>query len=401
MGGTADSSIDVRRSVALPQHNSFFLFGARGTGKTTLLRNTPFLQSALWIDLLDTDTEDRYALRPGLLEEQVAALPDGSWVVIDEVQKTPKLLDHVHRILAARDVRFALTGSSSRKIKRGSADLLAGRAWTFHLFPFLESELGENFDLDLALAWGTLPELVHLPSNTDRARYLRSYAQTYLKEEILVEQLVRNLDPFRLFLPLAAQMNTQIVNYTNIARDTGVDPKTVQSYYQILVETHLGFFLEPYGRSVRKVQYRSPKFYLFDSGVKRALERKLTVPLQERTTEYGEAFECWFINECVRRNEYLERDYAFSYLRTKDDVEVDLIVDRPGLPTALVEVNSATAIDERHVRNLLRLADDFPDADLLCASRVASAQRIGRVWVLPWGDALERLFGGGREHNHG
>ena len=383
---------ELKRLCQLPDHNSFFLFGARGTGKTTLLRQSSFLSSALWIDLLDSETEESYALRPGLLQEQAEALPEGSWIVIDEVQKLPKLLDQVHLILSKRRIYFALTGSSSRKIKRGGADLLAGRAWTFHLYPFTAREVGSTFDLDQALAWGTLPQLTQMATAADRTRYLRSYTHTYLKEEILVEQLVRNLDPFRLFLPLAAQMDTQMVSYTNIARDTGVDYKTIQNYYQILVETNLGFFLEPIGRSVRKVQYQSPKFYFFDTGVKRALQRRLTVPLQDRTSEYGEAFESWFLNECHRVNHYLELDYAFSYLRTKDDVEVDLVIDRPGQPLALVEVKSATAVDERHIRNLVRFQDDFPEAELICAARVPQAQKMGRVLVLPWQDALDRLF---------
>jgi len=391
---SATNRTELARLARLSDHNSFFLFGARGTGKTTLLRQAPFLASALWIDLLDADTEERYALRPSLLGEQAEALPDGSWVVIDEVQKLPKLLDQVHLTLDRRRVHFALTGSSSRKIKRGGADLLAGRAWTFNLYPFTARELGGGFDLDQALAWGTLPGLHRLPLAADRARFLRSYTQTYLREDILVEQLVRNLDPFRLFLPLAAQMDTQIVNYTNIARDTGVDYKTVQNYYQILVETNLGFFLEPYGRSVRTVQVKSPKFYFFDTGVKRALQNRLTVPLQERTTDYGETYESWFINECQRLNHYLELDYSLSYLRTKDDVEVDLVIERPGQPPALVEVKSAAAIDERHVRSLVRFQEDFPDADLLCAARVPIPQNLGRIQVLPWRDALDTLFPG-------
>jgi len=386
--------MEFKRQCRLPENNSFFLFGARGTGKTTLLRNTPYLASALWIDLLDSETEERYALRPGLLQEQAEALPEGSWIVIDEVQKIPKLLDQVHLVLSRRRIRFALTGSSSRKIKRGGADLLAGRAWTYHLYPLTSREAGAAFDLDRALAWGTLPELFRLPDPADRARYLRSYAQTYLKEEILVEQLVRNLDPFRLFLPLAAQMDAQMVNSTNIARDTGVDYKTVQNYYQILVETNLGFFLEPFGRSVRKVQYQSPKFYFFDTGVRRSLQRRLTVPLQEHTSEYGDAFEAWFIGECHRLNQYLELDYSFSYLRTKDDVEVDLVIDRPGQPLVLVELKSATTVDERHIRNLLRFQEDFPDAELICAARIPRAQKMGRVLVLPWQAVLERLFPG-------
>ena len=259
----------IARQISLSEKNSFFLFGARGTGKTTLLRELPFLKNALYIDLLDADQEEQYSLRPGLLTEQAEAMNDGEWIIIDEIQKAPKLLDHVHIILTKKDILFALTGSSGRKLKRGGANLLAGRAFSFSLFPFTAQELSDSFNIEEALKWGTLPKISSYDSDTDKSRFLRTYTQTYLKEEILIEQLIRNLTPFRLFLSIAAQMNTQIINFSNIARDTGVDHKTVQNYYQILVDTNLGFFLEAYNRSVRKVQKQSPKFYLFDMGVKR------------------------------------------------------------------------------------------------------------------------------------
>jgi predicted AAA+ superfamily ATPase len=382
----------VARLCSLPDHNSFFLFGARGTGKTTLLKQLPFLKKAFYIDLLNNDTEESYALNPKLLLEQVRAMKDGEWVIIDEIQKIPKLLDHAHLLIEERGINFALSGSSSRKLKRGGADLLAGRAWSFALFPLTSRELGPSFDLQQALQWGTLPKVAFLSSAQDKSRFLRTYGQTYIKEEILVEQLVRNLDPFRLFLPIAAQMNTQLINYSNIAKDTGVDYKTIQSYFQILVETNLGFSLEPYSRTVRKVQRQSPKFYFFDMGVKRAIQRRLNIPLEERTAEYGEAFESWFINECYRLNQYLELDYEFSYLRTKDDAEIDLVIDRPGMPVALVEIKSSTVIDERHIRHLQGFENDFPGADLFCVSRVDRAQKIGTVSILPWAQALEVLF---------
>jgi len=386
------TSTAVERLCTLPANNSFFLFGARGTGKTTLLKRLSFLKNAFYIDLLDSDTEENHALNPKLLLEQVRAMKDGSWVIIDEIQKNPKMLDHVHILLEERTINFALTGSSSRKLKRGGADLLAGRAWSFSLFPFTARELGPRFDLHHALQWGTLPKVAALSSPQDKSRFLRTYVQTYIREEILIEQLIRNLDPFRLFLPVAAQMNTQLINYSNISRDTGVDYKTIQNYYQILVDTNLGFFLEPYSKSVRKVQKQSPKFYFFDMGVKRAVQRKLSVPLEEQTSDFSEAFEGWFVNECFRLNHYLELDYEFSFLCTKDDAEIDLLIDRPGKPIALVEIKSSTAIDERHVKVLQSFAKDFPGASLFCASRVDRAQKIGEVSVRPWSEVLDLLF---------
>ncbi len=382
----------LKRTCSPTDQQSFFLFGARGSGKSTLLRSLPFLSDSLYIDLLKPSQEEQYALRPELLAERVLALNEKQWVVIDEVQKLPKLLNVVHSLIEERATKFALTGSSSRKLRRGAANLLAGRAVIYSLFPLTQAEIGAGFDLDTALAWGTLPRIHHIKSDSERARFLRAYVQGYIKEEILVEQLVKNLDPFRLFLPIAAQMDTQIVNYSNIARDTGVDHKTVSNYYQILIDTYLGFFLEPFSRSVRKVQVQSPKFYFFDTGVRRALQRKLNLPLETRTTEYGNSFEAWFVNECFRQNAYGEHDFELSYLRTKDDVEIDLIVQKPNGEEILVEIKSSDQIDERHVASLIRLSKDFPKARKICASQVSVRQQIQSVSVLPWREALSEIF---------
>ena len=383
--------MSIPRQLQLPENNSFFLFGARGTGKTTLLKKLPFLKNAFYIDLLDADTEEQYSLRPELLIEQAEAMKEGSWIIIDEIQKVPKLLDHVHILIEQKKIYFALTGSSSRKLKRGGANLLAGRAFSFSLYPFTSQELNDKFKLLEVLQWGSLPKVTSFTTEIDKRRFLRTYTQTYLKEEILIEQLIRNLNPFRLFLPIAAQMDTQIINYSNIARDTGVDHKTVQNYYQILVETNLGYFLEPYNRSVRKVQRLSPKFYLFDTGVKRALEKKLNVPVEPRTTDFGNAFESWFVCECFRLNQYFELDYDFFYLRTKDDAEIDLIIDRPGKKQLVIEIKSTDRVDERHVKNLNHFRKDFPDSELICVSRVNRPGIIKGITVLPWREALEHI----------
>lgn len=378
----------IKRLLNLSNSQSFFLFGARSTGKTTLVENTPFLRSAAYYDLLNPDLEEEMSLRPQSLFEKVSPLPRGSWVVIDEVQKVPALLDVVHSLMEKKRINFALTGSSARKLKRGGGNLLAGRAIVFSLFPLTHLELGDSFHLDEALNWGSLPKMTELLTDLERSRYLRAYVQTYVKEEIVVEQLIRNLDPFRLFLPVAAQMNSQIINYSNISRDTGVDYKTIQNYYQILVETHIGHFLESYSRSVRKVQRQAPKFYFFDNGVRRSIGKGLTIPVTPQTTNYGEAFESWVINECFRLNSYFELDFSFSYLRTKDDVEVDLVVERPNGSVALVEIKSAERIDERHVKSLVHFQKDFPKAQFICAATVKQPQKIGKVLVLPWEQAL-------------
>jgi uncharacterized protein len=216
------------RLLKLPTNHSFFLFGARATGKSTLI-NT-FIKSfpddsVLRFDLLDPEVERKFSVSPGRLLEIVSALETKpSLVFIDEVQKAPKILDVVHKLIFEKQIYFALTGASARKLKRGEANLLAGRAFTFNLYPLSFLELGSGFSLDNALRWGTLPEISKFDSTLDKMRYLFAYVSNYIKEEIQVEQLVRNIEPFRLFLEVAAQSNTEIINYSKLAREAGIDP---------------------------------------------------------------------------------------------------------------------------------------------------------------------------------
>ncbi|MBM3461296.1 MAG: ATP-binding protein [Armatimonadetes bacterium] len=368
---------------------SFFLFGARGTGKTTLLRSIfGDRRDVFWIDLLDPLQEDAYALDPGRLER----LQGHEWIVIDEVQKLPVLLDQVHRLIESRGIKFALTGSSARKLKAGQADMLAGRAFLNELHPLTALEQGDRFSLDEAMHWGTLPGLLSMHSDLERQEYLRSYTQVYLKEEVWSEHLVRRLDSFRKFLPVAAQSNGQIVVASKIARDVGCDPKTVLNYYAILEDTLLGFLLEPYDTSIRKAVSGKPKFYFFDLGVQRALARLLQTPLTPATSLYGETFEHFVILEVMRLNAYLRKDFRFYYLRTKDDVEIDLIVDRPGQPLALLEIKSTDRIRPDKLRRFLAISRDFPNAEAFCWSQDPATQKIDHVIARPWREGLERLF---------
>ncbi|MGH2611964.1 MAG: ATP-binding protein, partial [Rhabdochlamydiaceae bacterium] len=230
-----------------PHKHSFFLFGPRGTGKSTLIKERFDQTECLWLDLLDSEVEDQFFRSPGDLYAIVKALPKQTiYVVIDEIQKVPKLLDGVHRLIEETDKIFILTGSSARKLRRGGANLLAGRAFVYHLYPLSCFELKTHFDLENALHWGTLPKIFSLEDDVEKSEFLRSYANTYLKEEISNEQVVRRLPPFRRFLEVAAQCNGKIINYANIARDVGVDDKTIKEYFSILEDTMIGFFLEPY-----------------------------------------------------------------------------------------------------------------------------------------------------------
>lgn len=374
------------------ESNSFFIFGARGTGKSTFLKKFFAEQDVLWVDLLDPQQEDLFSRNPTELKSRILSGMDRiQWVVIDEIQKVPHLLNLAHQMIESHRIKFAMTGSSARKLRRGSANLLAGRAFVNELYPLTHLEMGDAFDLNSALLWGTLPKVASLQTDEERSEFLKSYALTYLKEEIWAEQIIRNLDPFRKFLEVAAQTSGEIVNFSNIARDVGADTKTVQSYFQILEDTLIGTLLEPYHRSVRKRQRQNPKFYFFDEGVRAGLARQLVRDLHPSTYGFGKAFERFVILETMRLNSYLRKDYRFFYLTTKDDTEIDLVIERPGLKTALVEIKSTDAVDERDTRTVERFLKDFDVCDAFVLSRDPHPKRIGEVDCLPWQEGLKEL----------
>lgn len=345
-----------RRLVKPIESNSFFIFGARGTGKSTYIHDL-LENRGVFFDLLDDETFDRLLRQPKIIEE-VCDTGNAEWIVIDEVQRLPKLLNLVHRMIEKKKQKFALTGSSSRKLRRGSANLLAGRAFVNLLFPLTSEEVGVEFQLNSALHWGTLPKIYSLRTPEEKTAYLRSYCFTYIKEEIQTEQLVRKLEPFREFLSVAAQMSGKLVNYSAIARDVGAQVPTVQTYYQILEDTYLGFTLPHFHRSIRKSQIETPKFYLFDNGVKKALEGSLDSEPSPSTSTYGELFESFIVQEVFRLNQYLLKDYRISYYRTKNDVEIDLILSK-GKRIILIEIKSSERIDEFEVRKFSRLQLEF------------------------------------------
>lgn len=371
----------------------YLLFGARGTGKSTLLKTLESQPHTFFIDLLNPATERRFSKSPESLIQIVHELPDETTtVIIDEVQKVPALLDVVHSLIEEKQKRFILTGSSARKLKYGGANLLAGRAFVYNLYPLSAFEIGDRFNLNEALLFGLLPRLFELTTNEDKIEFLSAYAHTYLKEEVFAEQLVRLLDPFRRFLEVAAQANGKIVNVSKIARDVGVDDKTVRSYFSVIEDTLLGFFLEPYHSSFRKRLSQKPKFYFFDVGVTRALSHALTVSISAQTSAYGEAFEHFIILESQKLASYFRLDYRFSYLRTKDDAEIDLIVERPGLPLLCIEIKSSEVVDEEDIRSFAKITNDLPACEAVILSNEPIARKVAHVSVLPWREGLMRFF---------
>ena len=379
----------IKRFQNLSRRQSFFLFGARGTGKTTLLKQTFPKEKTLWIDLLSFLEEDRFGKNPDLLTELLAE-KSYKCVIIDEVQKVPKLLDIVQLELS-KNLQFILTGSSARKLKRGQGNMLAGRLFTFSLHPLTHLELESN--TDELLQWGSLPESTQYKNKKNKSRYLESYIHTYLKEEILVEQLVRKTKPFKDFLEISAQCNGQIINYSKIAREIGVDYTTVQTYFDILEDTYLGFYLKSFHRSVRKQQNQAPKFFLFDLGVKRALQKKIQVPLEKKSYEYGSAFEHYIILELFRLNHYFEKQFQFFYLRDRQGHELDLIIQKPSGEELLIEIKSSKESNKGQAKILEKFLKYW---DRPCSAQVWSQdpknRKIGSIKFYHWKKALKELF---------
>ena len=382
-----------QRLLQLSKKRSFFLFGARGTGKSTLIKHTFTKTETLFCNLLKPEEADRFLRKPETLYDMVMALPEIiTHVVIDEVQKVPKLLDVVHDLMGETDKKFVMTGSSARKLKRGGANLLAGRAFVYNFFPLSFLELGKTFDLKFVLEWGSLPEVFRLDNDKERSQFLQAYANTYLKEEIWDEHFVRNLDPFRKFLEVAAQANGKIVNYLNISRDVGVEDKTVASFFTLLEDTLLGFFLEPFHNSFRKRLGQTPKFYFFDPGVVRALSRRLSLPLLEQTPSFGDAFEHFIILEIMRLASYFEPEYRFSYIRTANDVEVDLVIERPGIAPLFIEIKSTDEIERTDLSGFIRISKDFGDCVPICLSRDRFCKKLENVTAYFWQDGIREIF---------
>lgn len=378
------------RLLKTSKTQSFFIFGARGTGKSTYIK-TYFPTSSKLIDLLSEQTFMRYSNNPDLLIKDLEGpVKVPGWVIVDEIQRVPGLLNVIHQLIENKKYKFILTGSSARKLKRSSANLLAGRAFNYQFFPLTHRELGPRFDLDESLNWGGLPKLFELETE-DRKDYLKAYAQLYLREEILQEQIVRNGIAFRSFLEVAAQTNGALINYSKVARDLGVDTKTVQNYYQILEDTLVGFFLPAFHQSARKSVGLQAKFYLFDLGIKRAIEGSLDQALSPRTPAYGLAFEHFIICETLRLNAYSKKDYSLYQYHTTAGGEVDLILKR-GRELIAVEIKSANNVDLKRVTAFEKTCQALKVQKLYYVSQDPHPIRHGQVRCMPWTDFLTEVF---------
>jgi predicted AAA+ superfamily ATPase len=391
----------VIRLKKLSKNNSLLLFGPRGVGKSRLLNEwiDAFGEEGMRFNLLEKDLYRSLVKRPGLLNEMIGQNKKVTHVLIDEIQKIPELLDEVHNLIESRGIYFAMSGSSARKLKRGGANLLAGRAQTHFLDPFMFDEF-EKFDLNFSLRFGMMPK-IYFPNlqnekdiwvDEDIKQYLHSYAETYFREEIVEEQIVRKINPFREFLDLLAQMNNELVVFSKIAKQIDVDPVTVQSFFGIIEDTLLGFFLEPYSRSVRARQKQSPKFYLFDVGIKRAMEGTLNDALPVNSSQYGRAFEHFIITE-IRKKNHLNNleSYKMSYLRTKDDAEIDLILEQKKRMWC-IEIKSSDNVPEVDLNKFSQFCSDFPGAKFIVLCNEKFARKYKEIDVYPWQEGIKKLF---------
>ncbi|MBI4309324.1 MAG: ATP-binding protein [Candidatus Omnitrophica bacterium] len=370
----------------LPKGKSAFLWGPRKTGKSTFLRQ--HFPKSVYFDLLDNDIYMDFVKRPSLLRQELSGMKSTIHgpVIIDEVQKVPAILDEVHWMIENMRISFIMCGSSARKLKRGQANLLGGRAWRFELFPLVSAEI-DRLNLLRALNHGLVP-LHYIEANAKKE--LKAYAYDYLKEEVFEEGLTRNIPAFSRFFDAMSYSHGQITNFSNVARDCGVDYKTVREYYQILQDTLLGRMIEPFKRRQdRAVILRAPKFYLFDVGLAGALTHREIG--EEKGEEFGRAFEHFIFMELTAYGSYKDLDFDINYWKTKSGLEVDFVLARG---EAAIEVKGASRVDHLDVKGLRTFYDEYRPKKAI----VVTNERAGRIdkgiHFLPWRDFLGQLWSG-------
>lgn len=375
------------RLLAKPLTSTLIL-GPRATGKSTWIKSN--FPDVTYYDLLDSSEFLRLSKQPELLYQETHELPTDSWVVIDEIQKVPALLNEVQRLIENLQLKFILSGSSARKLKHGHANLLAGRALMVQMFPLVSKEIDFKLDYPDYLTYGSLPLTI---VGADPQSYLHTYVGTYLQEEIKAEALAKNYGAFARFLEIAARQNGQVTNVSSIARDAGVARQTVQGYFDILVDTLIGFWLPAWKLKTTNKQVASPKFYFFDTGVVRALQNRLPYPpLQE---ELGFLLETHCLNELRAFLSYHKLYYPLHFWSSPDKVEVDIIFETPEEYIA-IEIKAAENWERKFNRGLIRLKNEITQKPVKCFGIYMGkrAARVGDVKVHPYLEFLKMLWGG-------
>ena len=381
----------IHRIVKIPEKSSYFLFGPRQTGKSTFINS--IYSSAIWkVNLLLSDVLLKYSKDSSQFRKEAEEKINNEGIeiiFIDEVQKIPALLDEVHYLIEKYPkCRFVLTGSSARKLKRGGANLLAGRAVERHLFPFVYEEIQDKFDLDTILLFGSLPALFE-KSASEKQDILKAYVNTYLKEEILSEGIIRNLGGFSRFLDIAASQFGELVNFSNIARECSVPVRTVQSYYSILEDTLLGFSLQAYRKSARKRMSAHSKFYFFDNGVTNAVNKQLTAGVDSFLK--GRLFEQFIILEAYRKLNYNLSEANMFFWKTSHGAEVDLLIEKHGKIIAAFEIKAGSNIGGANLMGIKAFKQEHAEVPCFIVCTAENAFDHGNIKVLPWKSFLSRL----------
>ena len=368
-------------NIELPPKRSAFLWGPRKTGKTYWINR--YFSDSILIDLLKTDLFADYASHPSLLRERYQG--HKGLVVIDEIQMVPDLLNEIHWLIENTDVSFLMTGSSARKLRRGHANLLAGRAWRYTMAPLTWAET-EGFDLEQIVISGLLPPHFLSP---DPIQDLRSYVADYLKEEIAAEAVTQNIPAFAEFLRVAALTSGELLNYTNVGRETGVSAKVVRNYFQILEDTLLGFRVSPWRKAKNRRLIETEKFYLFDVGLANYLARRTP---KVGTPEFGHSFEHYILMELKAYQAYRNPELDIRYWRTSTGFEVDFIL---GDMNVAIEVKGTQRVHSGHVRGLKALLEEHSVERAIIVSLEKEPKRLeSSLEVLPWQLFLEALWSG-------
>ena len=362
---------------------AMFLFGARQTGKSTLLKER--FPKAIYIDLLKSDVRNRFKQHPEEFRESLLRYPPETLVIVDEIQKVPDLLDEVHWLMVEKGLWFILSGSSARKIKKSGANNLGGRAIPETLFPLVSAEI-PDFDIERAVQNGMIPRHYMVANARNR---MRAYIDLYVKEEIIEEALVQNVDEFIRFMEVAAIMDGEILNYENVASDCGVSANTVKAYYKILVDTLLGFEVPAYRKVIKRKLYKSPRFYYFDIGIANHLTKRYQ--LAPKTPEYGHAFEHLIIQEIVAYLAYTNSDEELTYWHTYDNIEVDAII---GDARVAIEIKSTDHVDHDDKKGIMEFAKEHPNAKQILVSRDRISRRSGNVDLYYVTDFFKALWAG-------
>jgi len=368
--------------LKLLEDKSCFLFGPRQTGKTSLLKG--LLPKASYINLLEMDTYADLSLKPQLLRER--AQSSEGLIVIDEVQRIPQLLNEVHNLIESKGIRFLLTGSSARALRKRGVNLLGGRARSYHLHPFSWCELGEQFDLSEALSTGLIPGIYF---SRDKQADLRAYVGDYLREEIAAEGAVRNVPAFSRFLHVAGHCHGQIINYEKIANDSRTPSSTVRAYFQIIRDTLLGYNLEAWRKGSKRKESTSSKFYFFDNGVAQHLQNRRHLALG--TPEYGVAFEAYIFHELRTYVDYEAPSATINFWRTTTNIEVDFILDN----RVAVEVKASSLIATSDLKGLKAIREESNELRRFIVVSLEPVRRIvDGIEVLPCTEFLEELWSG-------